>query len=162
MNRINFLILAVFFLSLPLNHADAEKRQAQGEEAEEKLPQTGTLSSTGNTGSNDGVWGKKNVLSDEVPPVSGTVNCNPRTRRGVVKVFNNSEDSTYSINVVVEKTGGMGGGVQGRSPYSFTLAPGKQAEREFSVSSTVEDCTLQLRGYTERGKKKKPKKTEDS
>ncbi len=140
--------------------AAAKRKANEALAAEEKkkkkkeLPSSGTLSQTRTAGTSGSFvpapWGD-DVLSDEAPPIGGSVS-RVGARDWVMKVVNNTKD-TYTVSLELVQLG------RGSKPlksdyYSYTLKPEAKVERKFSTNQNVADCALKLTKWKNVSKKK--------
>ena len=131
----------------PVRKALAEKARIadEGQKAKKKdIPQTGVLSQTHSGGTAatevDVPWGT-DVLNDKPAPISGSVS-RVGARDWVLRLFNNSED-TYSTSVEVLQMARGGKRIKSDN-FSYTLKAKQKAERKFSTTQQVTDCSLNL------------------
>ena len=114
------------------------------------LPQSGTLSTTVQTGRAanvaPGPFGFEELGKSEVSPITGSVS---RAKPGewVVKVFNNSPSDTYSVDVEVLQRNDREVVVK-RDAFSYTLKPNSSKEQPVSEGVGVRGAELKLSKYS--------------
>ena len=124
---------------------------------DKKLPKSGTLSSTFVTGSSVNVapepFGLDNPTGNDQSPITGSVS---RMRPGVwqVKVFNNSQKDTYSVNVEVVQLNESFTAVK-RDFFSYTIAPQGFKSQDVSEGLNVKGAQLNLSKWKNLTAKKK-------
>ena len=145
------LVVGAFCLASSLVQAETK------EEKEKELPPSGTLSSSSSAGYGghavDAPWGA-DVISGGAP-VSGSIS-RLGGNKWVMKVFNNSEEDKYSVDLKIVQTNNRGKQVKS-DYYTYTLGPKKSAERTIRVNNSTQNCSLQLQSWKKIGGKKKKK-----
>lgn len=149
--KASFVSFLIFALLISATGLTAESKDSK---KERELPKSGVLSGTntlhGGGSTVEGSWGG-DVLSQESPPVSGSISRDGRS--WVMRVFNNSEDK-YSVDVEVVQQDKSGKKLKS-DYYSLSLAPGEKTERKLSANARTENCFLKLNKWTKKELKKK-------
>lgn len=125
--------------------------------SDKKLPKTGSLSSTFVTGSSVNVapepFGSDNPMGDEQSPITGSVS---RVKPGEwqLKVFNNSKDDTYAVDVEVSQFNESFTSVK-RDYFSYTIPPQGSKVQSISEGLGVKGAQLNLSKWRNLTSKKK-------
>lgn len=153
---IAILSFCLFSFVVPLSAAPQKSAK------EKDLPASGALASSGhfgrgNTGA-DLPWGSTDGgITNGGSPISGSITrINPNEWQ--LKVFNNSKDS-YSVSLQVFQYNSSGSKVKTDS-LSYSLAPGKSAERKIPAGISSDRAELNLGNWKKLGGSKKSKETQ--
>ncbi|RIL09229.1 MAG: hypothetical protein DCC75_07015 [Proteobacteria bacterium] len=156
MKGIRYLLILAGLMLVSCLPLQAEEEEG---DAEANLPKSGVLSRSvkGGYQSKDVnvPWGTEESPAKETSPITGSVS-KLSDKAWKMKLFNNSEESTYSADVRVNQYNLRG--VKIKSDYfSYTLKPGESTERDVSASASTVDSQLELVSWKNLTPKKEKK-----
>lgn len=146
-----------FAAALSVGFAASSVATLRAQEAKETpLPKSGTLSRTlsqeSGSKSIPDPWGGTDLNEDSQPPITGSVSIQSRDKF-VMRIFNNTEEDTYSVRVDVVQLDKSDRKVR-VDPFSYTLGPKKSAERTVTRAASAADASLELRSWNKIGGKR--------
>ena len=148
-----FCLGAVLTLAV-VGHTVAETKVTPDED----LPKSGTLSSTFLTGNSVSTvpepFGFDELNRDAQSPITGSVSRAKKPGFWELKVFNNSKEASYSVNVEVRQLDEALRVVK-RDYFTYTLAPNTSKSEMIIDRGNTKGAELELTKYTNLSAKKK-------
>ncbi|MCB0354881.1 MAG: hypothetical protein KDD64_15210 [Bdellovibrionales bacterium] len=146
-------LASIFLFGAPLFAAD------QKDEPKRDLPKSGVLSG-GYIGGFEGAsiegpagFEDKDIYSEERAPITGSVS-KQDSNYWNMKIFNNDEDDTYSVNLSVEQVDKRNSKIRSDN-FSYTLKPQESQSRLIRSRPNTANMILKLSSWKRLGGKKK-------